>query len=84
MLYLSSLVPQNHPYPMILPELGHAVILNNLEIEIPETVQDVENLKSVLKTIGFKVTSYTDKNARVRGSVTRLVLFPFLFLFESL
>ena len=69
---------------MILPELGHAVILNNLEIEIPETVQDVEALRSVLKTIGFKVTSYKDKNSRVRGLVTRLVLFPFLLLFESL
>ena len=50
---------------MKLPRLGSAVIINNLALEVPDTVQDVKDLSSTLETIGFKVESQKDFNTQV-------------------
>ena len=50
---------------MNLPRLGSAVIINNLALEVPDTVQDVKALSSTLETIGFKVESHKDFNTQV-------------------
>ena len=59
---------------MRCPELGHALIINNLATEIPKTEQHVEDLKSNLETIGIKVKSYKDVNFQVRKI---LIFWPF-------
>ena len=51
---------------MTYPYLGHAIIIDNLATELPETVADVENLKSTLELIGFKVKIYKDLNFQVK------------------
>ena len=56
---------QHQPYPMVLPKLGHAVLLNNLATDLPDTVADVEALRSTLETIGFKVKIEKDLNFQV-------------------
>ena len=50
---------------MKLLRLGSAVIINNLALEVPDTVQDVKALGSTLETIGFKVESHNGLNAQV-------------------
>ena len=50
---------------MKLPRLGSAVIINNLALEVPDTVQDVKALSSTLETIGFEVESHNGLNAQV-------------------
>ena len=69
---------------MGLSNLGHALILNNLAIEIPDTVADVEALATTLTKIGFKVKQYTDINFQVTCSldylsekVSSLIGYPF-------
>ena len=42
---------------MTLAKLGHALLLNNLATEVPDTVQDMDDLGSTLKRIGFQVNS---------------------------
>ena len=51
---------------MTLPDLGHAVVINNLATQLPEMVPVVETLESTLETIGFKVKSYKDFNVQVK------------------
>ena len=52
---------------MDLPELGHAVIMNNRATENPQTESDVGAFESTLKTIGFKVWSdFKDQKVEVR------------------
>ena len=49
---------------MKLLRLGSAVIINNLALEVPDTVQDVKALSSTLETIGFEVESHDGLNAQ--------------------
>ena len=50
---------------MDLPDLGYAVIINNLRSQVPETSKDVEALRAALETVGFNVKSYDDCNVQV-------------------
>ena len=50
---------------MGLPNLGHAVIINNLATQVPDTVQYVETFTTTLTKIGFKVNQYKDMNFQV-------------------
>ena len=50
---------------MKLPRLGSAVIVNNLALDVPDTVPDVKALSSTLDTIGFEVKSHNGLNAQV-------------------
>ena len=50
---------------MMQPYLGRAWLLNNLATDFPDTVPDVDALKSSLETIGLQVTSYKDRNFQV-------------------
>ena len=57
---------QKESYAMTLPDLGHAVVINNLATQLPETVPGVETLESTLETVGFKVKSYKDFSVQVK------------------
>ena len=46
---------QDEPYPINLPKLGHAVIINNIASEMPGSKEDVKALKDAYKTVGFDV-----------------------------
>ena len=59
---------QDEPYPMKLPKLGHAVIINNIASEIPGSYEDVKALKEAYKTVGFDV--------QVHENLTEQVLTP--------
>ena len=50
---------------MTLPELGHAIIINNLRSQAPDTVSDVQALRAALETVGFNVECYDDCNVQV-------------------
>ena len=50
------------------PDLGYAVLINNLALENPDTVSEAEALEQTLKEIGFKVKSYKDLNIQVTTS----------------
>ena len=56
---------QDKPYPMLLPRLGHAVIVNNVASEMPGSNEDVEALKATYQTIGFDVQVHSDCDAQV-------------------
>ena len=60
---------------MKLFKLGHAVLLNNLAMKIPETVADVETLRSTLETIGFRVECRNNLNFKVKCTV--YIILPF-------
>ena len=46
---------QDAPYPMDLPNLDHAVIMNNVAEEMPGSQVDVEALRSADQKVGFEV-----------------------------
>ena len=50
---------------MNLPNLGHAVIINNVVEEMPGSMQDVKALKTTYEKIGFKVQVHTNCAAQV-------------------
>lgn len=50
---------------MDLPDLGYAVIINNLRSQVPETSKDVEALSSALEVVGLNVKCYDDCNVQV-------------------
>ena len=56
---------QDKPYPMGLPSLGHAVIVNNVLGEMPGSMEDVQALKETYETIGYKVQVHTNLNTQV-------------------
>ena len=56
---------QDKPYPMNLPNLGHAVIINNVVGEMPGSMEDVQALKTTYEKIGFKVQVHTNCAAQV-------------------
>lgn len=49
---------QDEAYPMHLPKLGHAVIVNNLCNEFPGTRVDAVNLQNTFIAMGFHVHMY--------------------------
>ena len=46
--------------------LGHCVIVNNVKEEMPETVQEVNDLRKACETVGFDVTLYEDQDLKVQ------------------
>ena len=50
---------------MNLPNLGHAVIINNVVGEMPGSMQDVQALKTTYEKIGFKVQVHTNCTSQV-------------------
>ena len=56
---------QDLPYPMKLFKMGHAVLINNLATKLPESVADVDTMKTTLETIGFRVECRNNLNFKV-------------------
>ena len=50
---------------MNLPNLGHAVIINNVVEEMPGSAEDVEALKTTYEKVGFNVQVHTNCTAQV-------------------
>ena len=50
---------------MPLPNLGHAVIINNVVDEMPGSMEDVQALKATYEKVGFKVQVHTDCSVQV-------------------
>ena len=50
---------------MNLQWLGFAMIVNNMTLDVPDTVQDMKALSSALETIGFEVKFQNGLNAQV-------------------
>ena len=50
---------------MNLPDLGHAVIINNIASEIPGSNEDVKALKQSCQTVGFEVQVHENCTAQV-------------------
>ena len=50
---------------MNLPNLGHAVIINNVVGEMPESMEDVQALKTTYEKVGFTVQVHTNCSAQV-------------------
>ena len=45
--------------------MGYAVIINNVNTEMPQTKNDVQQMNSALEDIGFEVQIYNDLTRRV-------------------
>ena len=56
---------QDQPYPMKLPKLGHAVIINNIASEMPGSNEDVKALREAYQTVGFEVQVHENCTAQV-------------------
>ena len=50
---------------MSLPNLGHAVIINNVLDEMPGSTEDVDALKTTYEKVGFKVQVHTNCSVQV-------------------
>ena len=50
---------------MNLPNLGHAVIINNVVGEMPGSAEDVQALKTTYEKVGFTVQVHTNCSAQV-------------------
>ena len=50
---------------MNLPNLGHAVIINNIASEIPGSIEDVKALKKAYHTVGFDVQVHENLTEQV-------------------
>ena len=50
---------------MDLPNMGHAVIVNNVLGEMPGSMEDVQALKETYESIGYKVQVHTNLNTQV-------------------
>ena len=51
---------------MTLPNLGHAVIINNVAGELPGSMKNVEALKTTYEKVGFQVHVHTNCSVQVR------------------
>ena len=51
---------------MDLPNLGHAVVINNMATQVPDTIEHVNSLATTLTKIGFNVKQYKDINFQVK------------------
>ena len=47
------------------PDLGHALIINNVASEFPQSERDVEALRAAYQLVGFKVIVFNDRNEQV-------------------
>ena len=47
------------------PDLGYALIINNVASEFPQSERDVEALRAAYKMVGFKVIVFNDCNEQV-------------------
>ena len=56
---------QKQSYPMNLPRLGIAIIINNLSSSMPGSEVDVDALNKTLQTIGFEVQVFRDRDQEV-------------------
>ena len=52
---------------MTLPNIGHAVIINNVLAEMPGSAEDVKALKTTYEKVGFEVTVHTNCTAQVKS-----------------
>ena len=52
-------------YPMSLPRLGNAVIINNISSSMPGSEIDVRALKESFQNVGFEVHVCRDSNDKV-------------------
>ena len=52
-------------YSMTLPNMGHAVLINNIAREEPHSSMDVQCMKDTLETIGFSVHLYENCTRQV-------------------
>ena len=50
---------------MNLPNLGHAIIINNVVEEMPGSAEDVDALKATYEEVGFKLQVHTNCAAQV-------------------
>ena len=50
---------------MSLPNLGHAIIINNVVEEMPGSMEDVKALKTTYEKVGFTVQVHTNCTAQV-------------------
>ena len=53
---------------MNLPQMGHAVIVNNVAEEFPGTERDIQALKTAFETIGFDVQVHRNLTVTVNIS----------------
>ena len=56
---------QDKCYPMSKPNLGHAVIINNVAKEFPGTKVDVEELQTTYQIMGFQVHVHNNCDDKV-------------------
>ena len=47
------------------PDLGHALIINNVASEFPQSERDVQALRAAYQLVGFKVIVFNDRNEQV-------------------
>ena len=50
---------------MDLPQLGHAIIVNNLQAEVAASASDVQALQRAYQTVGFDVQVHNDCSNKV-------------------
>ena len=50
---------------MTLPQLGHAVIVNNVAKEMPGSLEDVRALDAAFRKVGFKVEVHNNMTKTV-------------------
>ena len=48
------------------PRMGHALIVNNIEKEMPGSVHDVDALKEAYEHLGFQVHIHRNCSAQVK------------------
>ena len=53
---------------MTLPNMGHAVLINNIAGEQPGSIVDVQCMKDTLETIGFTVHVHENCTDQVRAA----------------
>ena len=66
--------PQDEPYPMNKPNIGHAVIINNLWSEQKSTQNDVKAMSDAFTQIGFQVQIHKDCSSWVITLVHTLII----------
>ena len=52
------------------PDLGYALIINNVLSEYPQSSKDVDALRSAYQRVGFKVIVHTDCNEKVNFKIS--------------
>ena len=50
---------------MDLPQLGHVVIINNIQAEVAGFASDVQTLQQTYETVGFDIQVHTDCSNKV-------------------